>query len=309
MRSCSMVYATLRLLACFGLALMLITPVAAQPAAETAARLPAAPETPPKYRKLAPGVMTTIDPKSHLQVDESFSRHDLVDILSSDPNFAERPWSQGKSPARQTVFRRDIWALEFSFKPVRFVHVDVPTPDGRMEEKLVWYMVYSIKNNTNKPVNFFPEFVLYTKDSHKVYPSRMIPLAVPLIRKREDQNRPLLNTAEIAGKIMPVPKGEETSVWGVVTWEDIDPSTDFFAIYIQGLTNAFEWTDPPGVFQKGDPSGKGREFYYKTLIMDFWRPSDKIEEREEEIRFEGSRWEYGQLTQQGFVAKKPDSAP
>ena len=54
---------------------------------------------------------------------ESSRRHRST--YSADPKYAERAWasgnSKGKSPARDTVFRRDIWSLEFSFKPVRFV--------------------------------------------------------------------------------------------------------------------------------------------------------------------------------------------
>jgi hypothetical protein len=256
---------------------------------------------------LAPGVMTTVDPQR--QTAEGSSRHNAIEILTADPTYGEREWSEGKSPARDTVFRRDIWSLEFAFKPIRFVHIDEPSPDGRMQRKLVWYLMYSVKNAGSEPVRFFPEFVLVSKDTGKVYPSRLIPLAVPLIRKREDANRPLLNTVEVSGKIAPTPKGQDPTIWGVATWEDIDPSTDYFAIFVQGLTNAYQWTDPPGVFQPGDPPGKGREFFAKTLILNFWRPSDKEEEHEGEIRFEDYSWAYGQLTPQGFIAKKPDPAP
>ncbi len=260
----------------------------------------------PQYRPLAPGVMKTIEPQR--QRAEEFSRHDVIEILAADPNYAERDWSQGKSPARDTVFRRNVWALDFAFKPIRFVHVDVPGPDGRMQRKLVWYLVYSVKNPGDKAVAFVPQIVLATKDSKKVYPDRLIPLALPLIRKREDPNRRLLNTSEITGWVPPSAKGDEPNIWGVATWEDIDPTTDYFAIYVQGLTNAYLWEDPKGAYKKGQPPGTGREFFAKTLILNFWRPSDKEEEHEEEIRFETYEWEYGQLTGNGFVAKKPDSA-
>jgi len=250
--------------------------------------------------------MKAIDPER--QLAESFSRHDVIEVLTADPSYAERDWSKDKSPARGTVFRRDVWALEFAFKPVRFVHVDVPTPDGRLTPKLVWYLVYSIKNTSDKPVPFVPRIVLVSRDTGKVYPDRLIPLAVPLIRKREDPNRPLKNTVEITGKISPTPKGQEANIWGVATWEDIDPTTDYFSIYVQGLTNAYLWEDPPGAFKKGDLPGTGREFYPKTLVLNFWRPSDKEEEHEDEIRYEKYAWQYGQLTEKGFIAKKPNSA-
>ena len=283
----------------------------ARPSARAAGPAGAVARTAPpkaKYRQLAPGAMKTIDPEQ--QVAESFSRHDLVEILATDAGFATRDLPNGQasvSPAKDTVFRRDVWTLEFAFKPVRFVHVDVPTPDGRLAPKLVWYLVYSIKNTSDKPVPFVPRFVLESRDTHKVYPDRLVPLAIPLIRQREDASRALKNSVEVTGKIPPTPAGQEAKIWGVATWEDIDPRTDYFSIYIQGLTNAYLWEDAPGGFKKGDAPGTGRELYPKTLILNFWRPSDKHDEHEEEIRYESYSWQYGQLTPQGFVAKKPDS--
>jgi len=264
-----------------------------------------------QYRQITRGVITTIDPEQ--QKDESFSRHDAIELLSKDPEFAEREWSKDKSPAKDVVFRRDVWSLVFSFKPIRFMRVDVPTSEGRMQRKLIWYMVYSLRNPTGKPVPLFaPRFLLEVKSPHKLYPDRLVPVAVPLIRRREDPNRPLLNTIEIAREIPPTPKGQDDSIWGVVTWEDIDPRTDRFSIYVQGLTNSYLWDDPPGAFKAGDKPGVGRELYTKTLILNFWRPSDTEHEHEDEIRYEGYSWEYGQLTPKGFLAKKrnpPAGAP
>ena len=51
-----------------------------------------------------------------------------------------------------------------------------------------------------------------------------------------------------------------------------------------GLTNAYEWVDPKGAFKPGDPAGTGRDFVYKTLQMNFYRPGDAIDPREEEIQ-------------------------
>lgn len=48
--------------------------------------------------------------------------------------------------AKDATLRRTIWALEFSFKPVRMIMVDVPQPQGRMKKKLVWYMLYRVRN-------------------------------------------------------------------------------------------------------------------------------------------------------------------
>ena len=44
----------------------------------------------------------------------------------------------------------------------------------------------------------------------------MFPLATPLIRKREDPQRGLLNTSEMIGKIAPKPKGQDPTIWNLV---------------------------------------------------------------------------------------------
>jgi len=77
----------------------------------------------------------------------------------------------------------------------------------------------------------------------------------------------------------------DRSVWGVATWEDIDPRMDFLAVFVGGLTNAFQTEDPPGAYKAGDPPGTGRIYRYKNLQLNFWRPSDPVLEHEEEIRF------------------------
>ena len=126
----------------------------------------------------------------------------------------------------------------------------------------------------------------------------MIPLATPLIRKREDPNRPLLNTerndrphrthAQGAGR-------QRSGAWppGRIS----TPATDHFSIYVQGLTNAYRW-DRPGrsVSERGSRRAPAGNFYAKTLILNFWRPGDKEIEHEGEIRFEDYSWAYGELT-------------
>ena len=47
--------------------------------------------------------------------------------------------------AKEVILRREIYCLEFSFKPLRHIYVDIPRPDGKMQRKLVWYMVYRVR--------------------------------------------------------------------------------------------------------------------------------------------------------------------
>jgi len=239
------------------------------------------------YRKLAPGVVQTVDSKR--QLEESFSRHDVVELLAVDQNF---DW------AKNIPFRRDIWTLDFKFKPVRMIWVDVPQKGGKMRRKLIWYMVYSVTNPgktmhpvkaedgtfkveyVDQPIRFIPEFLLESQEFSKAYPDRVIPVALGPIRLREDRNRRFLTSVEICREIN---VGE--TVWGVAMWEDVDPRIDRFSVYVQGLTNAYKWKDEPGRFKKGDPIGTGRRLSRKTLKLNFWRPGDEYFEHEREIRY------------------------
>jgi hypothetical protein len=267
-----------------------------------------------KPRKLAPGVMITIPPE--IEPEETVSTHNIVEIrgnvgLSWKPNFlAETRTLYDLS--EDVKFRRDIWCLEFSFKPVRMIEVDVPQPSGRMQQKRVWYMVYEVKNTGNrlspteqpdesfvagpsqsKPVRFIPHMVLEGQDRdasgkpiYKAYLDQVIPAAVEAIQKRETPGRRLLNSVQMADEVLPVTDGRSNQgVWGVAIWADVDPRIDFFSVYVSGLSNAYRWVDPPGAYQIGDSPGKGRRFARKTLQLNFWRPGDEFLEHEGEIRF------------------------
>jgi len=287
--------------------LLIAGPAASSEGAEPAAPAPAV----PRYRKLAPGVMTRIDTSQFRQFAETVARHDIIELLAVDPNF---DW------AKDVPFQHDIWCLEFKFKPVRMIRVDIPQPSGQMRQKLIWYMVYCVTNTgkmmhpvqdldlpyqtsdqpklyevkfVDQPVRFVPNFLLEGYRSAKegegpvlAYRDRVIPLAVAAIQQREDPARRLLNTAEICQEI-----AVGQTLWGVVTWDGvtpeaaIDPWIDRFSIYVKGLTNAYRWTDDPAVYRQSGRLGAGRRLVQKTLKLNFWRPGDEYYEHEDEIRY------------------------
>lgn len=237
------------------------------------------------FRKLAPGVLRTAKPA--IQVEETYSRHDVLGLVLVHPDYT---W------AKNVRFQHQIWCLEFRYKPVRTLYVDIPQKNGAMQRKLIWYLMYSVSNTSpmlipkEKPdgtyevatdsqkVRFVPEFFLLDRETHQIYPDKIIPVAVAQIRLREDPNRTFYNTAEMLREI---PVGQ--TVWGIVTWEDVDPRVDHFSIYVKGLTNAYKWEDLPQSYQKGDPTS-GRKIGVKTLKLNFWRPGDEYNETENFVR-------------------------
>ncbi len=266
-----------------------------------------------KRRKLAPGVLTTI-PSSPLTEETYTGPLPIVELVSLSgldwtPNFDAKSntlWEQSK----HVILRRPVWNLEFSFKPLRMVRVDVPQATGVMQNKLIWYMVYRIRylgkdqnptpqedtfGNVTFPsttpsitdvMRFFPQFTLESKEYNKNYMDRIIPSAMVPIRARERVGKPIYNSITVSSvAIKPSTAEEDNSVWGVVTWEDLDPRIDFFSIYIKGLTNAYKFEDPAGVYQRGDPAGKGRTYVHKHLLLNFSRPGDTIAEHEREVHY------------------------
>jgi hypothetical protein len=257
----------------------------AAPAAAPAALPVVSAEERGPFRKLAPGVMRAIN--SEAQLEETFEWHDAVELLADNPDLAF---------AKNTSFRRDVWHLDFRCKPLRTIYVEIPQPGGLMQRKQIRYLVYSVANNgkalhpvaaedgtfktetVDLPARFIPKFTLECAEYHESYPDRVIPLAVDEIRRREDPNRQFYNSAEICGEI-PVGK----TVWGIATWEDVDPRIVRFSIYVQGLTNAYRWEDEPGVYKKGSPLGAGRRLLRKTLKLNYWRPGEEPALQETEI--------------------------
>jgi hypothetical protein len=268
----------------------------------------------PAARQLAPGVLTTIPPS--LVPEDTVSTHDMIEIRAN-PSLKWNPEFLSASKtlygmAEKVKFRRDVFCLEFSFKPLRLIEVDVPTTSGGTQRKLVWYLVYRVRNTgqvirpveqkdgvftaesaKGGPVRFLPQFVLESQDRladgqrvPKAYLDRVIPAAVVAISKRETPGHMLLNSVEMAEQ--PIPVSDERidrSVWGVATWTDIDPRIDFFSVYVGGLTNAYRWKDTPNAYKPGDQPGKGRQFARKTLQLNFWRPGDELLPSEREFRF------------------------
>jgi hypothetical protein len=261
-------------------------------------------------RELAPGVLRVIPIESN--EEETFLGPIEISGLTQfnwTPNFAP-PTGTLQAKASQVTLRHNIWNLEFAFKPLRLVHVDIPQPTGRMQRKLIWYMVYRVRNlgghltpvpvedehqlktytaqrvdevmnvgaaQPTASIRFFPHFVLESRQVQKAYLDMIIPVAIPLIEMREMRGAKLYNSVEISRVPILVSKDEDdNAVWGVVTWMDVDPNIDFASVFIQGLTNAFR-TDRT-------PDGQS-VFRMRTLQLNFWRPGDSVYEHEGEIRY------------------------
>jgi hypothetical protein len=223
----------------------------------------------------------------------AFPSWSLADVRPGIETIAG-PMITGEEKARQP----DLWALEVNFKPMRMIQVDLPDlKTGKTSRQLVWYLAYrAVVRNTSgiadavpakdRPI-FVPEIslVVDSKRGPQENHDRILPVAQKAIVKRERHD--YKNSVEIVG---PIPKitADQASRWwsldGVATWTGIDPDLVRFTIYFSGFSNGY----------KVDIGPDGEEIVTRrTLTQKFWRPGDRYQQSEEEIRLQDEpQWIY-----------------
>jgi hypothetical protein len=105
-------------------------------------------ETPAKP-VFAPGGLTVIPPD--IDYESVASRIAMTEVLAVmrpqiDPDLQDDARFNPAIWATEIPHRRNVWCLEFSFKRVRIVEVDIPNAAGNYDKKKVWYLVYQVKN-------------------------------------------------------------------------------------------------------------------------------------------------------------------
>ena len=104
---------------------------------------------PDGFREVAPGVLTVIPPD--LSTDDTLQRGDILEITKG---LADSAWTPKRDSvggtlverAKDRTYPRDIWCLEFAYKPPRHIDIDLPGRDLTMRRKRVLYLLYRVKN-------------------------------------------------------------------------------------------------------------------------------------------------------------------
>lgn len=172
-----------------------------------------------------------------------------------------------------------VWVLDFKFKDPRLIKVDVP---GR-GQKVCWYLWYQVINKTAQPHTFIPDFELVTHDRHTVHHDQVLPKVQESIRQLEDPTDYLKikNSVTIAAEEIPPSRkdAEPRAITGVAIWDDVDPDSNYYSIFVSGLSNGWAVTDDP------EKPGVKSIVRRKTLQLNFKRLGDRYLQRSEEIQF------------------------
>jgi hypothetical protein len=171
-----------------------------------------------------------------------------------------------------------VWVLDFKFKDPRLIKVDVP---GR-GQKVCWYLWYQVINKTPEAHTFIPDFELVTHDRQTVHHDQILPRVQEAIRQVEDPTDYLKikNSVTISAEPIPPsrPNAVPRAVTGVAIWDDVDPDSNRYSIFVSGLSNGWAITDPI-------PPDTKPVVRRKTLQLNFRRLGDRYLMRSEEIRF------------------------
>src|SRR5262249_44277011 len=136
-----------------------------------------------------------------------------------------------------------IWVLNFRFKDPRLITVDVP----KRGRKVCWYLWYQVINYTKDPHDFIPDFELVTHDKNTTHYDQVLWTVQDAVRKIEDPTDyyKIKNSVSIANDPIPPSKSDALprAVTGVAIWDDVDPQTNWFSIYVTGLSNGWSVDD------------------------------------------------------------------
>lgn len=224
--------------------------------------------------------LTTVAPAQQYKFNQGFDA--IAPAVAAGAELSEQP---------------NLFVMEVQFRPMGLVEVELTDPHTKKKEKkLVWYQVYRtvnrqldtpVDNTDTTPVNprdpiprpyLIPEFFMLVdgkNDQYKIYQDQVLPEAVAAIEKREKLK--LNNSVQMIQRIPePVARDVENPDWiyGVATWTDVDPATDYFRLFAEGFSNGYQITDVAGE----------KVLLRKTIDMKFWRPGDEYDQTDEEIR-------------------------
>ncbi len=201
----------------------------------------------------------------------------------------------------------DLRVFEVQYKLPRIVWVEITDPQtGEQQREQIWYLAYRAANralasredDTNTtPVNvldplpgpnqFIPEFTLTTYDQQgsdqplQQYLDEILPEAAAVINsieRRRPSDPVFLDSVNIVQPLPPAVPPEEKDVdwiYGVATWRNVDPDTDFFSISMRGFSNGYELR--PG------PDGESLT-WRNTLVQQASRRGDRFDP--DQIEFE-----------------------
>lgn len=166
------------------------------------------------------------------------------------------------------------WQLDFEFHDPQRIEVTLP---GGSRPTTYWYVLYQVRNKTNREVDFYPSFRLVTDTLQVVTAGDMIPPRVyDAIKRRHQREYPFFVPAtEAAGPLL---QGEENARASAAVFRTFDRNASSFTFYVAGLSGEIERIANPAFDTKKEESPENplSFLFRRTLAIKYGIPGDPV---------------------------------
>ena len=168
-----------------------------------------------------------------------------------------RPTLAVPEPARVPI----SWELSFRHGNMERIFINVNGKDTP-----VWFMRYTVINNTGRDVLFTPSFEIVAETGTTMEAFKGVPSTAFEKIKAGFNNSLLISPNNIYGKLL---QGEDNAKDGVVIFPALDPDARNFRLFVMGLSGETADVENPATHKK--------VILQKTLELDFNIPGQAID--------------------------------
>lgn len=187
-------------------------------------------------------------------------------------------------PEPSLVDKEGQWTLDIQYEHPRLISLTVP---GSSQPQRYWYLIFSLTNNTDQEIPFYPSAELVT-DTFQVIPSgcRVQKLLYEEVKRRHRGSYPFLECLDFTDLM--IRKGADNKRDFVLFWPDFDPKADQVQFFLGGLSNETVAVDhPTRVDERGNPV---RVYLQKTLQLSYTIGVDPRLRSRASLNFESQSW-------------------
>ena len=273
---------------------------------------------PGKPRVLAPGVLKRIpidlNPRDMFSIPRPLPG--LLKVKEFTPKSISKNETLHGQSRRVMLLRENVWQYEFAFTGLRQANLKIPTSDGRLLDRNVWYMVYRIRDTgktmTFDQVKLHPDFDHIKNELRRDKPiaaeaKKFLPrfslegwvVSNAANRTQKNKYAKVAYRDEIAPAILAQVQRREDKFQRLLDSHQMSQAKIPAAKNAAdpGLWGVAIWTDVDpridyvSVYVKGLTNAYrlGSDFddptKLKTLQLNFWRPGDQVEEDDDYVDF------------------------
>jgi len=171
------------------------------------------------------------------------------------------------------------WEFKVELDPFRSIPV-APSRKGKAQDRLFWYLRYTVTNLSGQDHVFVPEFVLYTGTGQLLRAGTKVPTDV-FNQIKTLHNDPMLKAqTSMTRKLL---LGQDNAKSGVAIWPDFDAKAGTVDIFLTGLSGETTAIDLPKPLKVVETDWKGnrktvtkkRLLLAKTLHLRYAIPGEK----------------------------------